>query len=121
MRRISAKKRKRDREARPFREQLLIEVGRCEICGNRWIDGLIVHEIARGFSRSAALDKRYAVLVVCNGCHDKVDGWTRIRQLRVLKRSRPADYDLVAFNKLVGYGENRITEEDVEREMPNVI
>jgi hypothetical protein len=36
-------------------------------------------------------------------------------QLAVLKKRRPADYDLAAYNRLIGLGPNRITEEDVSR------
>jgi len=81
---------------------------------------LSVHEIARGTHRSKALDKRYAVLVVCWHCHEnRIDNgkeqWPEARQLAVLKRSRPADFNLAAYNQLVGYGPDRISEEDVER------
>jgi len=112
MRRISAKTRKRIEECRPFREQFKAEVGRCEVCGKRW--GLQIHEIARGSSRSAALDKRYAILVLCFECHLEVDGWPRAKQLAVLKRSRPADLDLEAFNVLCGNDPGHITMEDVD-------
>ena len=63
-----------------------------------------MHEIARGPVRNRALDKLYAVLVVCGVCHDKVGDksqWPEARQLAVLKARRPHDYDLVAYNLLV--------------------
>lgn len=109
-----------------FRENLKTTVGRCEICGKdhyRYVPGcqsfrLDVHEIARGVNREKALDKPYALLVLCAACHiQRIHGnedWPEARQLAVLKRSRPGDYDLAKYNALVGYGPQRITEEDVD-------
>ena len=125
MRPMSKKTAARTDECRPFREQLVLEVGRCEICGHdpsRVLSGdvawaLHVHEIARGPHRQKALDARYAVLVLCWHCHmERVHGnedWPEARQLAVLRRSRPQDYDLVSYNALIGRGKNRITEEDI--------
>lgn len=124
MRRMSKKTAARAAECRSFRQQLVREVGRCEICGhdpNRVRPGCVswrlhVHEICRGVHRQKALDKRYATVVVCLPCHDALDDtaeWPESRQLAALKRSRPGDYDLAAYNALVGYGPGRITEADV--------
>jgi hypothetical protein len=68
--------------------------------------------------REKALDKPYAILILCQYCNqyevtDKRK-WPQARQLAVLRRSRPADYDLVAFNALVNLNApNRITECDI--------
>jgi hypothetical protein len=125
MRRTSKKTAARQRQCKALRKELIAEVGRCEICGHdpqRQLCGsvqwdLCVHEIARGAHRQKALDKRYAVLVLCWACHTmRIHGtehWPEARQLAVLKRSRPDDYDLAAYNALIGYGQNRITEDDV--------
>ena len=127
MRSQSRKAKARAAETRDFRRELILEVGRCELCGHdparfgngaiSWI--LACHEIARGNSRQDALDKPYAILVVCRYCHSEHLGnkgeWPQARQLAALKRSRPRDYDLAAFNELVGRGPNRITEKDVEQ------
>jgi len=126
MRRESKKTAARRRACKPFRETLKHEVGRCEICGhdpNRvrpgWVSWVLhVHEIARGSHRQKALDKPFAVLVVCYRCHsERLDSraeWPEARQLAALKVSRPQDYDLPAFNTLVGYGPRRVTQADVD-------
>lgn len=98
----------------------------CEACGASPrrphagpvdISRLCVHEIARGPLREKALDKAYAVLVVCWHCnglmHDRT-AWPEPAQLRLLRNSRPHDYDLVAYNALVNErAPNRITEDEV--------
>ena len=119
MRSMSAKTRKRIDECREFRLNIREEVGRCEMCRAypRGL-GLSVHEICRGAHRLKALDKRYAILVLCIACHRQIhngrEPWPEARQLALLKRSRPDDLDLPAYNKLVGYGPNRLTALDVE-------
>ena len=127
MRRESKKHRARRIEADDARLSLLLEVGRCELCGHdptrpqagkiSW--RLDVHEIARGPCRQDALDKRFAVLVLCAGCHMlRIHGhedWPEARQLAILKKSRPHDHDLAAYNELKGFGPDRITEEDVNQ------
>jgi hypothetical protein len=124
---VSKKRRARIREVQGFRKGLIEEVGRCEVCGHnpdrmktghvQWT--LVVHEIARGEHREKALDQRCAVLVLCWRCHaERIHGpeeWPQARQLAVLRRSRPEDYDLEGFNALVGYGPRRITDKEVER------
>ena len=127
MRQYTKKRAKRNRECREWRRQLIARVGRCEICGYcpayrrllGWeLYSLVVHEIARGPNREKAQDKRYATLVICGACHeDKVSSkkeWPEARQLAALKRSRLADYDLAAYNALVGRGPDRITESEVD-------
>jgi len=126
MRPISPKTAARLADCRDWRKALVREVGRCELCGHdprrvrpggiAW--ALHVHEIARGRNRQKALDKRYAVLVVCWRCHEERlssrAAWPEARQLAALKRSRPFDYDLEAYNRLVSRGPERITEAEVE-------
>lgn len=122
MRFRSKKTAARERECVEFRRALVARVGRCECCGfdpQRVRPGMIrweirCHEIARGVHRQKALDKRYAILVVCPPCHDDVDGWSEARQLAVLRRSRPQDFDLDAYNALIGWGKYRIALRDVE-------
>lgn len=115
LRRISAKRLAREEAARPVRDALLAEIRRCEVCGK---PTTLVHEIARGAHRQAALDKRFAVLVLCQPCHDRIHnelGWPVARQLAILAQRRARDYDLAAFNALVGPGPKRTTEEAVTR------
>ncbi len=118
MRSMSAKTRKRFDECREFRKALLFEIGVCELCGSRSFPHL--HEIARGQARLRALDKRFALLLLCHSCHmerihNGPEKWPEARQLALLKRNRPKDLDLEAYNKLVGYGPKRITMEDLEK------
>lgn len=80
---------------------------------------LACHEIARGPLRDKALDKPFAILVACWACNsgplnDKRE-WPEARQLAVLQREAPEDYDLVAYNRLVcERAPNRITQEEVD-------
>ena len=83
------------------------------------MSALCCHEIANGPDRQKALDQPYAILVLCGWCNlveveDKAK-WPQARQLAALRRRRPADYDLPAFNHLVNpRAPNRITEEEVD-------
>jgi excisionase family DNA binding protein len=99
MKQISDKARKRYHEAKPVREVLRSEVGRCELCGcSRGT--LDVHEIGRGPCRSICLDKRYALLLVCRLCHEELGSakiWPQARQLAVIADNRLFDFDLKAF------------------------
>jgi len=122
MRRVSKKTAARVAECKPFRDALIAEVGCCEVCLRRRQvrpGKLCVHEIARGSHRHKAVDKRFALLVLCDRCHlERIHGneqWPQARQLAVLKRSRPADYDLAAFLNLKNPNALRaITEEEVQ-------
>lgn len=69
--------------------------------------------------REKALDKVYALLVLCWWCNgDEVvdkEKWPQSRQLAVLKAKCPESYDLQAFNFLVNpRAPNRITQEEVD-------
>ena len=125
LRRISKKKAARDRQCKPFRDELKREVGRCELCGynpasmryGEPLREMNQHEIPRGPFRDRARDKRYAVLWLCESCHmlriHGNDDWPQARQLAALLKSRPHDHNLAAYNALIGWGPNRITEDDV--------
>lgn len=112
----------RDREAKPYRDEMLRRIPVCEVCQSQPSED--VHEIMRGNAdRMKAQDKPYATLAVCRiPCHEELGDaseWPEARQLALLKQRRPDDYDLAAYNKLKGYGSDRITEEDVaEYETP---
>lgn len=128
MKRISDKRRKRQAEAKPIRDALIKKVGECEICGASpkkprrglpWqVSQLCCHEIANGPNRQKALDKPFAILVLCWNCNgqkvtNKKD-WPEARQLAVLAESRPEDFDLAAFNHLMNpNAPNRVTREEV--------
>lgn len=101
MKRISDKARKRYQEAKSVRDALR-ELGRCEICGNstRTLD---VHEICRGVHRQKALDKLFALLLVCRACHEELGSaaiWPEARQLALLAERRLHDWDLDAYLRL---------------------
>lgn len=99
------------------------------ICGhspaNRWRDKpaecsrLCCHEIANGPNRQKAIDKPYAILVLCWHCNgEEVENkaaWPEARQLALLQDRSPNDYDLAAYNYLMNpQAPNRITQEEVE-------
>lgn len=119
MRRVSDKTRKRNQEARPIREALRSEVQRCEISGA--VGPFDVHEICRGSHRNKALDKRFALLVVCRLSHEALGSakvWPEARQLAVLAERRLFDFDLKAYLELTSpRAPNRITLEEVEEHM----
>lgn len=104
---------KREAEAKPFRDYLVAAVGECEHCGcsptNRQgrmpaLTRLAVHEIASGVHRQKALDKPYAVLVLCWQCNSgpfqNRGEWSEARQLALLAKRRPGDFDLTAYLEL---------------------
>ena len=121
MKRMSDKARKRYHEARPVREALRSEVGRCEISGA--VGPFDVHEICRGVHRSKALDKRFALLVVCRLAHEELGSaskWPEAKQLAVLAERRLFDFDLRAYLELTSpRALNRITLEEVLGHMSN--
>jgi hypothetical protein len=103
---------------REFRYQLVMDVGRCEWCGCRKVDYLCCHEILRGPLRQLALDKPWAILVVCPDCHPKMDTIPKAGQLARLYLSRSTDYNLVEFNKLAI---SRVAQEDVDQHIDAVL
>lgn len=128
MRRVSLKRQRRMKEAKPVRDELISRVGCCEICGaspsrpRRGVpldlSQLCCHEIANGPLREKALDQPYALLVLCWYCngHEVVDKseWPEARQLAVLAESRPEDFDLEAFCYLMNpRAPNRVTLDEV--------
>ena len=78
----------------------LRELGACEICGTTR-GRFDVHEICRGVHRAAALDKPFALLLVCRRCHDdklsSASEWPESRQLAALARSRPSEFSLADY------------------------
>ncbi len=124
MRRISKKMQKRIDEVADFRRDLIATVGQCEICNYipgrhwRWPPGLVCHEISRGPLRQKSLDKSFAILILCIACHEDLDDrkeWPDARQLAALKRSRPEDFSLQAFNLLVNpNAPNRVMPSEVD-------
>lgn len=113
MKQKSITRKNREAEAKPFRDKLVADVGECENCGcsptnrqGRMSDlvRLAVHEIASGTHRQKALDKPFAVLVLCWQCNsgpfqDRSE-WPESKQLALLARRRPKDFDLAAYLEL---------------------
>lgn len=135
MRRVSAKRQRRMREAKPIRDELIEKVGECEICGTSLsqprrgmpmeLSQLCCHEIANGPLREKALDQPYALLVLCWYCngHEVVNKgeWPESRQLAVLAGSRPEDFDLEAFCYLMNpNAPNRVTLAEVLEHMVDI-
>lgn len=131
---MSDKRRKRQAEAKPFRDALIAEAGECEHCEASpkhpdWdrpvsLNQLCVHEIANGPNRQKALDKRYATLVLCWGCNgedfEDKGQWPEARQLALLFQRRPKDFDLPAYLELTNpNAPNRITLDEVAAYMPD--
>lgn len=86
----------------------------------RELSQLCCHEIANGPNRQKALDKPYAILVLCwfdNGytVTNKAE-WPEARQLAVLLRHAPEDFDLKAYLELTSPNAlRRIEMEEIER------
>lgn len=130
MRRVSAKRRKLLDRVRPIRSALIEAHPECMICEasprhphrGRPADcsQLCCHEIANGPYREKALDKPYAILVLCWYCNgeevtDKQE-WPESRQLALLRECSPEHYDLAAYNALRSpESPDRITQEDVDQ------
>lgn len=129
MRTESLKRRTRRLEAQPIRDALKARVGRCEFCLKpREPHLLACHEIANGSHRNKALDKPFAILVVCKEpwgkppCHATVQSWSEAKQLALLYLVRSSDYDLAAFNRLVNErAPERITQSEVNHEIPLIL
>ena len=96
---------------------LIDETKRCELCGKA--RKLVTHHVMRGPWRTCSTGKRFANLMLCKHCHDtRIHGnelWPEARQLACLRRVRPDDLDLAAYNAMKGYGPNRITTEDLNK------
>jgi hypothetical protein len=52
----------------------------------------------------------------CNGEEVERADWPESRQLALLQARRREDYDLAAYNALIGRGPARITQEDVNKQ-----
>jgi len=118
MNRLSPKRRAQLPAEAAFREELFARAGRCEFCRNAPCQEQ--HELARGNGlRHKARTQRFAVLALCLLCHrvfDHVCGLEgQLLGLAVLRRSRPEDFDLTAFNRLYGNAPNRITVQEVQQ------
>ena len=132
MRFQSKKRQARMAEVKPIRQGLIDRVGECELCGasavrpNRsrmpGLSQLCCHEIANGPHRDKALDKPYAILVLCWYCNgNEVTNkreWPEAKQLALLALSRPEDFDVRAFCSLINpNAPNRVTYEEVVEEL----
>jgi hypothetical protein len=120
----SDKRRKRNAEVRDFRLAFVTELSRCEYCGMpKPPNELAPHEIASGTAdRQKALDKRFAMLAVCQlRCHERTQLLSKTKQLALLWISRPEDLDVLAFNALRGRGPRAITVDEVMAEVDVIL
>lgn len=81
--------------AGPYRDRLIRQTGRCQICRSRW--KLCCHEVLNGPLREKVLTEPSCLLVVCWECNQELcdkTKWPLARQLAVLKRTAPKRYDL---------------------------
>lgn len=102
MRRFSLKRQKLNRDADAWREEKIMLIGRCDLCGMNELAYLCLHEIARGINRELALTAAYAQLCLCDCCHRywAHRGGKIAEQLARLKFVRPYDYDIEEFYRL---------------------
>lgn len=129
MKRMSDKARARYSEARLVRDSLRQSVGRCEVCDCEYFAGSVtpldVHEICRGVHRQKALDKLFALLVVCRWCHETLGSakeWPEARQLALLAERRLHDWDLEAYLMLTSpRAMRRIEIDEVVKYMPTTL
>lgn len=84
----------------------------------RELSELCITEIHSGRgNRLKCLDKPFGLLAVCVFCNQKFTDRARFpeaRQLAILMEVAPHRYDLFAYNELVGYGQQRILQEEVD-------
>lgn len=125
MNHLSQKRRLREASARPVREALKESVARCEFCLKpREPHLLACHEIANGNGmRQKALDKPFAILVVCLEpwgqplCHATVQSWSEAKQLALLYLVSTR-FDLQAYLELTSpRAPRRIEQRDVDQEI----
>ncbi len=130
----SAKHKARREEAREWRKSRT-EGSSCWICGTsekkrkhpiREHNNICVHEIAGawGANRQKAIDKGHSTIVCCWKCNLDLEDrsvWPEARQLAVILKHAPDDYDLVAHNSLVNdNAPNRVTQCEVLDFIPSV-
>jgi hypothetical protein len=88
------------------------------VCDVPWCDQPVhvLHEIARGPSRAAALDRPAAILRLCNACHEEVHAVPVpvACQLAIKKLSDPETYDRLEVNRLRHRAPESITEPEVQ-------
>ena len=124
---MSKKRAARMAEVREMRAALVREAGKCEVCGHQpsrvkpggiaW--ALACHELLNGPLRQKCLDKAHSLLCVCWLCNsekltDKA-AWPEARQLAVILKRRPEQYDLAAHNRLANpLAPERILQSEVD-------
>lgn len=107
MRRVSKKRQRRISETRGFRNTLIDQVGKCELCGTSprrpkyrmvELNLLCCHEILNGPLRVKVLDERSCLIVACWKCNgDELNSkgtWPLERQLAIIKAKAPERYNL---------------------------
>ncbi len=121
MRRVSKERAKLMREVGPERKAYIQEIGYCEPCwviDRRFVNtDLVVHEIAKGPARKAALSERAAQLVACTKCNcGRLEDYNECPltlQLAVKLLDDTEHFDLEKVNELRGRAPTAITFRDV--------
>jgi hypothetical protein len=79
---MSAKRKALMQTLSPERLSLKEQVGECMLCCRRLEpEHLDVHEIASGPAREACLEQPSLQLVLCRGCHERVQSWPAAKQI----------------------------------------
>lgn len=75
------------------------------------------HEIHGGSSRNESYMLRVAWLPLCWEHHPIVQGWKKARQYALKMLLDPEHFDRKALNRLAGWAEDAITQEEVDAEL----
>lgn len=101
-----------------LRQQFRLDQPECALCGLQSSD---IHEIACGPHRKSARGVRAALLSLCRGCHNIVQGWPVARQLGLKILSDPEYYDRVEVNRLRGRPDDAVNEREVACQVLKVL
>ncbi len=116
MRRVSKKRARLNRAAKPLRDEYKFEYQKCEVfsCSAQASE---LHEITRGQHRSRSLDQPASWLHLCHDCHVKMGLFTVTQQL-ALKKLSNSGYDRRAVNTIRNpKTPDAITEEEVDQQV----
>ena len=115
MRRVSKKRAREIRLAKPARDAFAEEFPRCMVCGVR--HSLETHEIARGPHRRKAYGQRCCWLRLCQNCHTACSrylSWPIQKQLALKKLCDPEYYDLELFNVIRSRAITAVNQDEID-------
>ena len=114
------------------RQAFLDGQGYCWLCGKRYRDRLVIHELIRGTGiRPKAVQEPATWVCVCWRCHNgspeaihnAFDAWEAeenvgvARQLALKQLRDPDRYDRVKVNRLSGWADEAITDNEVDAQL----